>query len=128
MKKKLRKIIVEGNTYWYLFSDSISMENHSDFMQVRIFLDGYKATPLILNFYHKYDKIQGFVLKNGVELLNFVAQTAEIVNIHKPKYIRQLIILGKKHGWTGDKKFDAQNGMAYLTELGFDVSKIVDNS
>ncbi len=125
MKKKLRKIVVEDSTYWYVLSDSILMETYPDFMQIRIFLDGHKATPLTLNFYHDYDAIQGFALNSGLALFNAISQTTEMVNINQPKYIREFILLGKKHGWTGDKKFDTQNGMAYLAELGFDVSKIV---
>lgn len=62
----------------------------------------------------------GQILKSGVKLNNTIKDTQETVNINEPKYIRELILQGQKNGWTGTNKLEKQNGLNYLTQLGYE--------
>ncbi|MDO5106557.1 hypothetical protein [Capnocytophaga sp.] len=124
MKNKLRKITVEGNVYYYRFTDNFQMETSPSFMRLRIFLEGCKATPLVVDFHCKYDLYAGFSLK-GTDLYNANTQSTTRVNIHETKYIRQFILLGKQNGWTGNNTTKIQDGMAYLSALGYDIRPIL---
>lgn len=120
MKNKLRKIVIDDDIYRYMVIKYVRL----DYVQVRLFLDGYKSTPLMINFYHTWD-VTGFVLNNGVPLFNHSLNRTEIVNLNEPKYVRQLILLGQQTGWTGKNKIPIQDGMLYLNKLGFDTSTIL---
>ncbi|ATA68418.1 hypothetical protein CGC48_07110 [Capnocytophaga cynodegmi] len=127
MKNKLRKIVVEDAIYYYRITDNFQMETFPSFIRMKIFSEGYKTTPLLIEFPSKYDFYAGFPLKNGVNLPNLTTGTTECVNIHQPKYIQKFILLGKKYGWTGNNVISTQNGIDYLSELGYDVSSILSD-
>ncbi|GIJ96758.1 hypothetical protein CAPN001_13270 [Capnocytophaga stomatis] len=127
MKNKLRKIVVEDIIYYYRITDNFQMETFPSFIRIKIFSEGYKKTPLIIEFPSKYDSYAGFPLKNGVNLPNLFNNITECVNIHQPKYVQKFILLGKKYGWTGNNIIPTQDGMDYLSELGYDVSSIRDD-
>ncbi|STY94077.1 hypothetical protein [Moraxella bovis] len=117
MKNKLRKIVIDDDVYLY----KVTRNARFDYMQICVFLNGYKVTPLIINFYHQWD-VTGFLLSNGISLFNHFTNTNQMVNLNEPKYIRQFILLGKQNGWTGKNKIPIQDGAIYLNTLGFDVS------
>ncbi|ATA89170.1 hypothetical protein [Capnocytophaga stomatis] len=127
MKSKLRKIVVEEEVYYYRITDNFQMETFPSFIRIKIFSEGCKTTPLLIEFPSKYDLYAGFPLKNGVDLPNLLNNITECVNIHQPKYIQKFILLGKKYGWKGNNVIPIQNGMDYLSELGYDVSSICGN-
>lgn len=123
MKNKLRKITVDNNEYLYLIRfDYYSIGANQ--LTLTIFLNGHKRTPLVLDFLTLDDYHLGQPLNVGVQLLNVKTNEPVQVNIHEPKYIREFILLAIKNGWTGINKIDNQNGLDYLTEMGFDVSPI----
>lgn len=62
----------------------------------------------------------GQILKSGVELTNTIKNTNDKININEPKYIKELILQGRKNGWVGTNKMENQNGLKYLTELGYE--------
>jgi hypothetical protein len=62
----------------------------------------------------------GQILKSGVKLTNNIKNTEDNVNINEPKYIRELILQGRENGWTGTNKLEKQNGLNYLTKLGYE--------
>jgi len=123
MKNKLRKITIDNNVYLYLIRiDYYSMGANK--LTLTIFLSGHKQTPLVINFLTIEDLYTGEPLHVGVQLLSVKTNELVRVNINEPKYIRQFILLGIKNGWTGTNNIDNQNGLAYLTEMGFEVSPI----
>ncbi|MEI3802725.1 MULTISPECIES: hypothetical protein [unclassified Chitinophaga] len=124
MKNKLRKIVVDNIDYRYYVSFN-EYEYRGGDMVVKIFLNGNKTTPLVLHFLTFIDPIKGHPLNNGIDLFNRLTQSKVRVNIHEPKYIRELILEGVKRGWTGSNHIDKQNGIDYLTTWGFDTSSLV---
>jgi hypothetical protein len=125
MKAKLRKIIIENCYYLYSVSSSYDGKMGINTLTVRIFQNGHKTTPLIVQFLTVDDPILGQPLKIGYSLTNHEAHKTDWININEPKYIRQLILLGIKSGWTGTNQIEVQNGLAYLGELGYDTSSLV---
>ena len=67
----------------------------------------------------------GQLLKHNAQLHNTKTNTDETVNLNQPKYIRAMIVYGIKNGWHGTNRIETQNGLEYLTDLGFDVSFLI---
>lgn len=124
MKKKLRKIVVGGQEFLYATGDRYNVEDKTSTFIVKVFLSGQKHTPLFIEFHTIDDYYLGQPLNSGVSLENRNKQSAETVNLHKPRYIEQLILLGLKHGWTGKNTIAMQNGLEYLEELGYNTDSL----
>ena len=120
MKSTLRKITIEKLDYLYSVTDTYHSENETNTLSVKIFLSGQKQTPLIIEFLTLDHYYMGQILKSGVKLTNIIKNAEDIVNINEPKYIRELILLGRESGWTGTNKIEKQNGLHYLTKLGYE--------
>ncbi|MGU3376200.1 hypothetical protein [Chryseobacterium sp. M5A1_1a] len=124
MKNKLRKIIVDHINYLYFVTDKYHHGTQTNTLTVKIFLNGNKKAPLIIDFLTLDDYLMGQPLKSGISLINKMTNLIEEVNINEPKYIRQLILQGRKNGWTGENTMERQNGLDYLREFGFDIEKL----
>ena len=124
MKSKLRKISIENLEYLYSVSNKYNLENQTNTLTVRIYLSGYKQTPLVVDFLTIDNYYMGQLLNSGVSLANKLTNMTDTVNINEPKYIRELILQGQKNGWTGNNKMEKQNGLNYLTELGYDAEAL----
>ena len=120
MKSKLRKITIENLEYLYSVSNKYHLENQTNTLTVRIYLSGYKQTPLVIDFLTLDNYYMGQLLNSGVSLANKLTNMTDTVNINDPKYIRELILHGQKNGWTGNNKMEKQNGLNCLMELGYD--------
>ncbi|WP_099768470.1 hypothetical protein [Chryseobacterium sp. 52] len=120
MKNKLRKIMIDDFEYLYSVTDKYHLGTNTNTLTVKVFLNGYQQTPLIISFLTLDHYYMGQILKSGITLTNRIKKTEENVNINEPKYIRELILLGQKNGWTGTHKIEKQNGLNYLTELGYE--------
>lgn len=70
------------------------------------------------------DYVMGQPLKSGVKLFNKIKNTEEVVNLNEPKYIKELIVLGLKDGWSGTNLIIIKNGLNYLSELGFQTDQL----
>lgn len=125
MKKKLRKITVNAVEYLYSITDQYHSETKTNTLTAKIFLNGQKQTPLILEFITVDHYIMGQPLKSGIKLFNKITNTEDDVNLNEPKYIRQFIVLGLKKGWSGTHSIEIQNGLSYLNELGFETDKLI---
>lgn len=125
MKAKLRKIIIDDKEYLYHLRINYYSPSKTNKLSLKIFLSQEKATPLVIDFLTAADYFLGQPLNVGVTLPNSKTNKEVRVNLHEPQYIRELILLGLKNGWTGINKLPIQNGLQYLTELGFDVSSIM---
>lgn len=121
MKNKLRKITIEDIVYLYSVTDKYHLGTETNTLTVKVFLEGHKQTPLIIEFLTLEHYYMGQILKSGVKLTNKIKSTDDNVNINEPKYIRELILHGQKNGWTGTNKIEKQNGLNYLTELGYEI-------
>ena len=124
MKSQLRRITVENDVYVYSVKDTYEKETGATRIIVRIFLNGQKNTPLIIQFLTFCDTLHGHPLYVGVDMLNHATESMEHFNIHKPKYIKGFILEGIKNGWTGANRLDIQNGVNYMNRLGFDISNL----
>jgi hypothetical protein len=124
MKNKLRKITIDNNVYQYHIRTNYYLPGSTEGLTLTIFLNGKKQTPLVIDFFTLSDLYKGHPLNNGIQLLNVKTNELVQVNIHEPKYIREIILLGIKNGWEGTNTIPNQNGLAYLTEMGFDASSI----
>ncbi|MCC3216806.1 hypothetical protein LIV57_16190 [Chryseobacterium sp. X308] len=124
MKNKLRKITVNAIDYLYLVTDQYDSETKTNTLTVKVFLNGQKQTPLVIKFSTVDNYIIGQPLKSGVKLFNKIKNTEEEVNLNEPKYIKELIILGLKDGWSGTNLIAIQNGLDYLSELGFQTDQL----
>jgi hypothetical protein len=120
MKNKLRRITIEDLVYLYSVTDKYRLGTETNTLTIKVFLEGQKLTPLIIEFLTLDHYHMGQILKSGVKLTNTIKITEENVNINEPKYIRELILQGRKNGWTGTNKIEKQNGLNYLTELGYE--------
>lgn len=125
MKNKLRKIIINNIEYVYSVTNQFHSETETNTLTVKVFLRGQKQTPLIIKFVTADDYMMGQPLKSGVKLVNKLTSSEDEVNLNEPKYIKQLIVLGLKKGWSGFNSIDIQNGLDYLNELGFETGKLV---
>lgn len=128
MKKKLRKITIEDAVYLYSVTDKYHLGTETNTLTVKVFLDGQKQTPLIIEFLTLDHYYMGQILKSGVKLTNIIKSTDDLVNMNEPKYIRELILQGRKNGWTGTNKIEKQNGLNYLTELGYETDILLPNN
>lgn len=125
MKNPIRKITIGETQYLYIVTSRYSAENNTNTLKIKIFLEGYKATPLVLDFVCEDDYYMGNLLKTGVSLFNHFTQKEEIVNLNEPKNIRKIILLALKKGWDGKNKSTLQNGMNYLTEMGYEIQSLI---
>ena len=133
MKAKLRKITIDNKVYLYRlqakYYSPASTINYSpavyNKLTVRIYLANHKTTPLIIEFKTIDDYYMGQPLNVGIPLPHAKSGRSIRVNINHPFYIRELILLGLKNGWTGNNNLPVQNGLEYLTELDFDVSGLM---
>lgn len=121
MKNKLKKITVEHAEYVYLVTDKYHSRTDTNTLTIKVFLNGEKQTPLIIDFLTFDDYIMGQPLKSGIGLMNTVTSSIEKVNINEPRYIQQLIIKGREKNWSGKNKIEKQNGLIYLHELGYEI-------
>ena len=117
---KLRKIIIDDLEYLYGMGTKYNLATETSTLTVKIFLNGQKQTPLVIEFLTIDHYYFGQVLSFGIILTNRITNTADKVNLNQPKYIRELILLGRKKGWKGNNKIETQNGLDYLTELGYE--------
>lgn len=122
MKNKLRKIIIDNSKYLYTVTDKYHSETETNTLTLKVFLEGYKQSPLIIDFLTSDHYYMGQVLKSGVCLENKKTDSTDIININEPGLVRKLILQGIKNGWTGITKIDKQNGLSYLVELGYDAA------
>lgn len=120
MKNKLRKIVVNNLEHLYSIAYQYHSATETTTLTVKVFLKDYKQTPLIIEFLTFDDYYMGHPLKFGMKLMNKIKGSQEEVNLNEPKYINQLIVLGRKNGWSGINTIEKQNGLSYLEELGFE--------
>ena len=125
LKAQLRKIVINNVEYLYRIRLNYYSPANTNKLTVKIFKSQQKATPLVIDFLTTDDYLLGNPLNAGVTLPNSKANKEVRLNLNEPQYMRELVLLGLKNGWTGINKLPVQNGLQYLTELGFDVSSIM---
>lgn len=118
----LRKITVEDTIFRFKCTNGFGDNTEIATFRITIFLDGYKQTPLIIDFVTWEDLYAGNPLKTGVKLMNLGTNEEEFVNLNRPKYIRECILYGIKMGWTGENRIEPIDGLKMLISLDYDVS------
>jgi hypothetical protein len=118
VKTKFRKITVDNRDYLYIKREEYS---YGTILNITIYLKGYQRTPLSICF-HIINNSSIIIqpLNSGIALFNSKTNESVSVNLNEPKYIREFILLGLKNGWTGTNDFPTQDGLQYLTEMGFE--------
>jgi hypothetical protein len=119
---KLRKITVEDNVYLYTMTGKVDLPAQEGTLTIKIFLKDYKLTPLLVDFLTWDDPIIGLPLNFGFPLVKSLTDEKEVVNLNRPKYVRECILFGLQKGWTGKNKLESLNGLEVLRNLGYDVS------
>ncbi|MGI4870952.1 MAG: hypothetical protein ACRYFX_07215 [Janthinobacterium lividum] len=124
MKNKLRKIVVNGEEFFYLI-----IQNHQEyavtgnsFAVLKIFLAGQKETPLLVQFYAIMDARWGNIFYTGIALKNQLTDKTEKFNVNFPAYVQKFILYGQRVGWTGSNKVENLDGVVILREWGYDLS------
>lgn len=120
----LRKITVEDNVYLYKSVTGFGGSTATATFEIKIFLEHYKLTPLKINFITWEDAYAGNPLSTGIKLTRLSNREEEVVNLNRPKYIREFILYGLKMGWNGQNKVDSIDGLKILTSLDYDVSSL----
>ncbi len=125
MKNKLRKIMINNLEYLYSVTDRFYSGTGMSKLVIKVFLSGYKQTPLLIEFLTLNDYYTGQPLKSGIKLMNKLMNTETEVNLNEPKYIRQFILQGQMNGWTGINIIEKQNGLHYLEQLGLNTDRLI---
>lgn len=120
----LRKITVEDNVYLYKSVTGFGGSTDIATFEITIFLEHYKLTPLKINFITWEDAYAGNPLSTGVKLMRLSTKEEEIVNLNRPKYIREFILYGLQMGWNGQNKIEPIDGLKILMSLDYDVSSL----
>lgn len=120
----LRKITVEDNVYLYKSVTGFGGSTDIATFEITIFLEHYKLTPLKINFITWEDAYAGNPLSTGIKLTRLSTKEEEVVNLNRPKYIREFILYGLKLGWNGQNKIEPIDGLKILMSLDYDVSSL----
>lgn len=118
----LRKITIEENVYLYKSVTGFGGSTEIATFKISIFLENYKLTPLKINFMTWEDAYAGNPLSTGIKLTRLSTKKEEVVNLNRPKYIREFVLYGLRMGWNGQNKLEPIDGLKILMSLGFDVS------
>ncbi|MBC9909976.1 hypothetical protein [Chitinophaga varians] len=123
MKNKLRRMVINDRIYLYRIQKRY-VSPLQGWVILKVFLEGYRLTPLVVECLVAEDLILGNPLFTGTKLFNKNTQAFCEVNLNYPRFIRELIECGFSRGWTGIEKIDKQDGLVYLEELGYDISPL----
>lgn len=124
MKNKMRKITVKKNVYFYKVMSGHLYDDQA-IVIVEIYLESYRHTPYVINFYCLDDFYGGVSLSEGVSLFNTQTHLTEFVNLHRPYYVHLCILKALEDGWDASEKEINEQGMQFLSELNLDISKII---
>jgi len=125
VKMGLRKIIIGENVFLYSKQAGVNPATKEGLIVIKIFLSGFKQTPLLINFLTWDDPMIGYPLNAGFPILNTLTGEKEIINLNRPKYIKECILYGQKAGWTGDNKLEPLDGLKMFSDFGYDISVLI---
>lgn len=120
MKKKTRKISVDGKEYVYVLQQKYN--GNECYITVRIYPRVNKNSALTFHFSTWDDPIAGCPLYTGVNVLNKESNRAECMNLNHPARIEQFINYGVRKGWMGDTAIEFHNGLDIMAEMGYDIA------
>ncbi|MED4732051.1 hypothetical protein P9597_28770 [Aneurinibacillus migulanus] len=122
MKKKTRKITVEGCTYGYLISSKYT--DGQSISTLKIFLGEKKSDALLIYFRTWDDPLSGSPLNTGIKLHNKISNLTENYNLNHPRNVRAWILYGIKHGWAGKTQLVIEDGLSALNEMGYETQSL----
>lgn len=118
MKKKIRMINIDENTYVYVLKDSYQSEQWQILLKVT--LQNQKNLALVYHFATWDDAIVGCPLLTGIELYHSKEQEKILYNLNHPIRVRELIEYGLYHKWTGEQTVEYTDGLNVLKHMGYD--------
>lgn len=120
MKSKLRNINVNQTNFKYLINEKYKKENEGYWVTtLRVFMEGFKNTPLQIKFESTDGYAIGNTLTSGVRINN------EEFNLHNPRVIRQLIEEGIAQKWNWENsKLEIPDGIKLLIDIGYSVESL----
>lgn len=119
MKKKTREINVDVRSYVYV----INQKYYQGVCEITlsISLKGLKNMTCSFHFCTWDDPISGSPLLVGVPLKKGTSSDIESFNLHYPKIVKQFVLYGLGNGWNGANRIEFNDGLAILSNLGYDV-------
>lgn len=125
MKKKLRRIVVHGQTYLWKFTPSyVATPNPANPWQCQdrftAYLSHRKASPLHISFLTWEDPKVGGPLRTGMPLdLDEISTGSWRANLHTPKYAAWIIQRALETGWKPEQSrgpFVIEQGVQWLMQ------------
>lgn len=123
MKNKMRKVSVKENVYFYKVISGHCDDDRAIAI-LEIYLEGYRHTPYVINFHCRGDFYGGTSLSEGVLLFNTQTHLTELVNLHRPYFVRLCILKALEEEWDASTRQVNDFGMQFLTELNLDIAPI----
>lgn len=124
MKKKLRTLKVGEESYLYSLRVINLFDLEESIFVIRIFKDGFNKFPLLITFRTLDDYYVGNPLNHGVLLYNNKSLKEEVINLNRPKFIRQAQDYGIRMGWNASKDKMECDGLLLVEELEYDINKL----
>lgn len=118
--KKLREIVIDEAVYlWRLKTAYTEVDpacrEYRARVNLTVYLEGMKNTPLIVNFDVPDDPYLG----------TGITSSANDQNINRPAYVRMLIEEGIEKGWSPEEGgFELEGGIDILRKHGFNIIEI----
>lgn len=102
MRQKLRRIVLDGQTFLYRLSHRYEKQqaegSYKTHYQFRAYLEGFKKSPLILRFETWEDPISGGPLHTGSPL-HLADSASPSLNLNQPGHAVLLIRKALAQGW-----------------------------
>ena len=119
----MRKITIKGSIYRWTVKTAyvekeVGMKEYETHVRFAAYLEGYKATLLVIKFLTWEDPITGNPL---------TSVGANSINLNKPSMARKLILYSLSQGWKPGVKgghLTIENGIVVLSEMGIDTNEI----
>jgi hypothetical protein len=119
MKKKIRDIIVSGKEYSYVLNRRYTKKSCNISIKISQKENKKHTCTFFINTID--DPITGSPLLVGVALRNDETNQVEKYNLHHPKVIREFIMYGTEHGWTGENIMEFRDGLDVISKKGLDI-------
>lgn len=119
MRKKTRVIKICEKEYTYVINQKYSQQK--SIISIKIALKDFKKYTCTFKFCTWDNPIAGNPLLTGAALKNRERNHIENVNLHRPKWIKELTQYALDYGWTGENCIEFPDGLDILDRMGYDV-------
>lgn len=113
MKNKLRKIVLDGEIYYYRFTYKYYDSSNKCLSTFKAFKNQNKNCPMTINFDTLADALIGNPLNAGIALEN----GQKNINLNCPKWARLIILYGIENGWNGNSILNINGNYDLLNQM-----------